>query len=440
MRLLAALVVIISGMIIFPSSVSAVAPQYCDGKLKEFGIIKDISVSPKQVTVQGNIQVTIDYETTQVRGGETVTINIWHDGIGHDLPVVGRGRSSTTQLTIPTDKASPITTPEFQIDTATGPGSYWVKVEISGISGSCKTPDGAIKTQLPPKGIDKAACNIKLSHSQFKEGEFQTNVRGEFSTTEFEYDKIFCNRPNCKDFTSYQLFLFKDTDGSIQNAVSQATVMNNLIMSSNPPHWRPTQKPPIQHLSFKNETAIHDITPNLRQSNLDRGNYFLLGVANERIGNANNTRLCSYLPYKVNLEEQSEASPLQGVTPISQAAVRNQIVGCTGDQCTKAAGIPCSDRAGYVGVLTAIGCVPYEPREFINRTMRFITGIAGAVALLLMAFGAIQMMASAGNPDNLKKGQEQFTSAIIGLLFIIFSTLLLQIIGVDILGLPGFSR
>ena len=92
------------------------------------------------------------------------------------------------------------------------------------------------------------------------------------------------------------------------------------------------------------------------------------------------------------------------------------------------------------GVMTAIGCVPTEPKMLINGIIRFSSFAGGGLAFLLMIFGAFQIITSAGNPDNVKKGQEQFTSAIIGLLFIIFSTLLLQIIGVDILQLPGLSK
>ncbi|OGE45979.1 hypothetical protein A3B39_04215 [Candidatus Daviesbacteria bacterium RIFCSPLOWO2_01_FULL_37_10] len=67
-------------------------------------------------------------------------------------------------------------------------------------------------------------------------------------------------------------------------------------------------------------------------------------------------------------------------------------------------------------------------------------GISGGIALLLMALGAFEMITSAGNPESLKAGQDRFTQAIIGLLFVIFSVLLLQLIGVDILEIPGFGR
>lgn len=87
------------------------------------------------------------------------------------------------------------------------------------------------------------------------------------------------------------------------------------------------------------------------------------------------------------------------------------------------------------GIRTAIGCIHTSPVGFIKDFLKFIIGIAGGLAFLMMLLGAFQMLTSAGNPDTLAAGKDRLTSAIIGLLFVIFSVLLLQIIGVDILGL-----
>ncbi len=103
--------------------------------------------------------------------------------------------------------------------------------------------------------------------------------------------------------------------------------------------------------------------------------------------------------------------------------------------CSSAAGEFCN---GNAGINTAIGCIPTDPTALINSLLRVVTVAAGGVALLLMAFGSLQMIVSAGNQDLLKAGRERFSSAVIGLLFIIFSVLLLQIIGVNILSIPGF--
>jgi len=92
------------------------------------------------------------------------------------------------------------------------------------------------------------------------------------------------------------------------------------------------------------------------------------------------------------------------------------------------------------GISTAIGCIPTEPRELISGLLKYGIAAAGAIAFLLMLLGALQMITAEGNPEIIKVAQERFYSAIIGLLFIIFSVLLMQVIGVDLLNLPGFSK
>ena len=48
------------------------------------------------------------------------------------------------------------------------------------------------------------------------------------------------------------------------------------------------------------------------------------------------------------------------------------------------------------------------------------------------------MMTSAGNPEQLNAGKELIGSSIAGLLLVVFSVFILQFIGVNILGIPGF--
>lgn len=107
--------------------------------------------------------------------------------------------------------------------------------------------------------------------------------------------------------------------------------------------------------------------------------------------------------------------------------------------CATAGGDQCSVD-GSPGFKTAIGCIPTNPDKLVQAVLTFVIGISGGLAFLLMLLGAFQMLTSAGNPETLNAGKDRFTQAIIGLLFVIFSVLLLQIIGVDILGLEGFRR
>lgn len=102
-----------------------------------------------------------------------------------------------------------------------------------------------------------------------------------------------------------------------------------------------------------------------------------------------------------------------------------------------AGGEPCDSGKGFK---TAIGCVRTSPAELVKDVMTFVVAISGGFAFLMMLLGAFQMLTSAGNPETLATGKDRFTSAIIGLLVVIFAVLLLQIIGFDILRLPDFGR
>ncbi len=92
------------------------------------------------------------------------------------------------------------------------------------------------------------------------------------------------------------------------------------------------------------------------------------------------------------------------------------------------------------GIPTAIGCIHTNPPELVKDFLTFTIGIGGGLSFLMMLLGAFQMLTSAGNPETLSAGRSRVTSAIIGLLFVIFSILLLQIIGVSILNIPGFHQ
>lgn len=95
--------------------------------------------------------------------------------------------------------------------------------------------------------------------------------------------------------------------------------------------------------------------------------------------------------------------------------------------------------SGEGGAWTAIGCIPTEPKAFIQKFITFGAGLAGGIAFLLILFGGFQVMTSTGNPEKLNAGKELVVSALTGLILVIFSILLLKIIGYNILGIPGFG-
>lgn len=87
---------------------------------------------------------------------------------------------------------------------------------------------------------------------------------------------------------------------------------------------------------------------------------------------------------------------------------------------------------------TAIGPINTNPVGFVKSIFGILLSISGGAALIFIIFSGYRLMTSQGNPEKLQAARETLTSAIIGLLFVIFSMVILQIIGVDILNLPGF--
>jgi len=88
---------------------------------------------------------------------------------------------------------------------------------------------------------------------------------------------------------------------------------------------------------------------------------------------------------------------------------------------------------------TALGNLPTSLSGLLTRVFSIALSIAGVVALGLIIASGYRLMISQGNPEQVKGAREQLTAAIIGLLFIIFSLVILQIIGVNILKIPGFG-
>ncbi|MEK7472484.1 MAG: hypothetical protein AAB625_00415 [Patescibacteria group bacterium] len=88
------------------------------------------------------------------------------------------------------------------------------------------------------------------------------------------------------------------------------------------------------------------------------------------------------------------------------------------------------------GIDTAIGCIPVsDTNQFMGWILGWAVGVGGGIAFLLIVYASFMIMTSQGVPDRLKAGQELLTSAISGLIMLIFSVFILKFIGIDILGL-----
>lgn len=100
------------------------------------------------------------------------------------------------------------------------------------------------------------------------------------------------------------------------------------------------------------------------------------------------------------------------------------------------AGLLCN---GGTGIDTALGCLQVDTSAFTIQLVKFIIGIAGGIAIIMMLIGTVLFASGGSNPEQVKRGKEIFTGALVGLLFIVFSVVILQIITRDILELKNFG-
>ena len=90
---------------------------------------------------------------------------------------------------------------------------------------------------------------------------------------------------------------------------------------------------------------------------------------------------------------------------------------------------------------TAIGCVEFSLQGIIQeQIIGWGIGLAGISAILCIIYSALILQTSANNPEKIKQAQDMMTACITGLVVIIFAVFILNVIGVDILRIPGFQR
>lgn len=90
-------------------------------------------------------------------------------------------------------------------------------------------------------------------------------------------------------------------------------------------------------------------------------------------------------------------------------------------------------------IYTAVGCLRTSSRGLAADLIRLMLGIGGGVALLTILAAAFTFSTSQGDSNKVKQAKEMMTAAVSGLLFIIFSIIILRFIGVTIIRIPGLS-
>jgi hypothetical protein len=102
-----------------------------------------------------------------------------------------------------------------------------------------------------------------------------------------------------------------------------------------------------------------------------------------------------------------------------------------------ALGIECETN-GNPGINTAIGCIPItSTTSFLVFILPWALGVGGGTAFVLIIVAGFLFMTSAGDPRKVRAAKELLVSAISGLVMIIFSVYILDLIGIRILRIPG---
>lgn len=104
---------------------------------------------------------------------------------------------------------------------------------------------------------------------------------------------------------------------------------------------------------------------------------------------------------------------------------------------------PCAleiDQNGCTKINTAFGVITTSPQAFIAAMFAVFLSLSGGIALLMIIRSGYQLLTSQGNAEKVKEAQDRITSAVVGLLFAIFALVILEVIGVDILHIPGIGH
>ncbi len=100
--------------------------------------------------------------------------------------------------------------------------------------------------------------------------------------------------------------------------------------------------------------------------------------------------------------------------------------------------VKCTTPSGNEGINTAVGCISTtSPTSLLSFILPWAVGVGGGTSFILMIVAGFLIMTSAGDPQKAKAAKELLGAAIAGLLMIVFSVYLLDVIGIRILKFPG---
>jgi hypothetical protein len=90
---------------------------------------------------------------------------------------------------------------------------------------------------------------------------------------------------------------------------------------------------------------------------------------------------------------------------------------------------------------TAIGAIDTtSPSTLVRDALEKVIAVASIIGFLMLLYSGYLILLSRGDSEKITQGRDILTSTITGIIFLILSIGILEIIGVDILHIPGFRR
>jgi len=153
-----------------------------------------------------------------------------------------------------------------------------------------------------------------------------------------------------------------------------------------------------------------------------------------KICGADNPYQCVLEPANLAITSSTEAQPdpYKMCSQIDQKKFPEMYQNCL--KCTVG-----EDGEENEGVWTAIGCIRKDPVEIVQNLIKIGLGMGGGVALLMILISGFIISTSQGDPKRLGDAKEMVVAAVTGLLFVIFSVVILEFIGYSVFRIPGFG-
>jgi hypothetical protein len=103
-------------------------------------------------------------------------------------------------------------------------------------------------------------------------------------------------------------------------------------------------------------------------------------------------------------------------------------------------GIFCNPDDPQAGILTALGCIQAnKPKDLINQIVSWSLSIAAVSALFTLVYSGFTYVTSAGDVKKVAQAKSFLVATLSGLLVIVLAVVLLNFVGVQVLGLSSFG-